>query len=185
MSMDVISFKKKASSPRRSWARSRWTCPRIPHCGLLVRYAAEARIAQEGLDFAGGIHGAEHAAIGMLPLFAMCDRNDIGGLSTPSHPDTGKAQIFIYDAYPGGVGIAEKGFELIRELWQATLAAITECPCQDGCPAASSRPSAATTTSRWTSGRAQCLLEGLLECAGAGVTAVTAGFGLIMYNHML
>lgn len=101
---------------------------------------AIARIAGAGLDFHGGLHACEHAAIGILPLFALCDRNDIGGVSTPFHPDTGKAQIFIYDAYPGGIGIAEKGFEIIAELWQATLKLIKECPCQDGCPSCVQSP---------------------------------------------
>ena len=95
---------------------------------------ATDRIAGAGLDFHGGLHACEHASIGILPLFALCDRNDIGGVSTPFHPDTGKAQIFIYDAYPGGIGIAEKGFEIVEQLWQATLKLIRECPCQDGCP---------------------------------------------------
>jgi len=94
----------------------------------------EARLAELGLDFAGGLHAAEHASIALLPLFALCDRNDIGGVSTPLHPDTDRAQIFIYDGYPGGIGIAEKGYNLASELWEATLAAISECPCQDGCP---------------------------------------------------
>lgn len=94
----------------------------------------EEKLAAAGLDFAGGLHAVEHAAIALLPLFALCDRNDIGGVSTPLHPDTGKAQIFIYDAYPGGIGIAEKGFELITGLWQATLKAISGCSCQEGCP---------------------------------------------------
>jgi DEAD/DEAH box helicase domain-containing protein len=98
------------------------------------------RIANAGLDFHGGLHACEHAAIGMLPLFALCDRNDIGGVSTPSHPDTGKAQIFIYDAHPGGIGIAEKGFEMIAELWQATLKAVDTCPCTDGCPSCVQSP---------------------------------------------
>ncbi|GAI36385.1 unnamed protein product, partial [marine sediment metagenome] len=101
---------------------------------------AIARIAGAELDFHGGLHACEHAAIGILPLFALCDRNDIGGVSTPFHPDTGKAQIFIYDAYPGGIGIAEKGFEIIAELWQATLKLIKECPCQDGCPSCVQSP---------------------------------------------
>ncbi len=92
------------------------------------------RVAGRGLHFHGGLHALEHAAIGILPLFAMCDRLDIGGLSTPSHPDTGRAQIFIYDAFPGGVGIAEKGFDILEELWRATLSAIEECPCEAGCP---------------------------------------------------
>ena len=98
------------------------------------------RIVEAGLDFYGGLHACEHAAIGILPLFALCDRNDIGGVSTPFHPDTGKAQIFIYDAYPGGIGIAEKGFEEVEKLWQATLKLIEECPCQDGCPSCIQSP---------------------------------------------
>jgi DEAD/DEAH box helicase domain-containing protein len=98
------------------------------------------RIADAGLDFYGGLHACEHAAIGILPLFALCDRNDIGGVSTVFHPDTGKAQIFIYDAHPGGIGIAEKGFEMITELWQATLKAVEACPCTDGCPSCVQSP---------------------------------------------
>lgn len=88
----------------------------------------------QGLDFAGGLHGVEHACIGILPLFALCDRNDIAGLSSPAHPDTGLPQVFIYDGYPGGVGIARKGYELIEELWQRTLEVVRECPCEAGCP---------------------------------------------------
>ncbi|MDH4300230.1 MAG: DUF1998 domain-containing protein, partial [Dehalococcoidia bacterium] len=98
------------------------------------------KIADAGLDFHGGLHACEHAAIGILPLFALCDRNDIGGVSTPVHPDTGKPQIFIYDAHSGGIGIAEKGFEMITELWHATLKAVAECPCADGCPSCVQSP---------------------------------------------
>jgi DEAD/DEAH box helicase domain-containing protein len=97
-------------------------------------------LAGRGLDFLGGIHAVEHAAIGILPLFAMCDRWDIGGLSTPRHPDTDAPQIFIYDGFPGGIGIAEKGFELLPELWSATLDVIRGCPCEDGCPSCVQSP---------------------------------------------
>ena len=97
-------------------------------------------LAGRGLDFLGGIHAVEHAAIGILPLFAMCDRWDIGGLSTPRHPDTDAPQIFIYDGFPGGVGIAEKGFELLPELWSATLDVIRDCSCEDGCPSCVQSP---------------------------------------------
>jgi DEAD/DEAH box helicase domain-containing protein len=99
-----------------------------------VPAAARDEVLREGHDFHGGLHAVEHTAIGILPLFAMCDRQDIGGLSTPRHQDTGKPQIFIYDGLPGGVGIAEKGFELLPELWEATLRTIEECPCEAGCP---------------------------------------------------
>lgn len=101
---------------------------------------AMEQIAEEGLDLAGGLHAAEHAAIAILPLFALCDRNDIGGVSTPLHTDTGKAQIFIYDAYPGGIGIAQKGFEVIEQLWRTTLEAVKTCPCDEGCPSCIQSP---------------------------------------------
>jgi DEAD/DEAH box helicase domain-containing protein len=97
-------------------------------------------LARRGLDFLGGIHAVEHAAIGILPLFALCDRWDIGGLSTPNHPDTDAAQVFIYDGFPGGVGIVEKGFELLPELWAATLDVIEKCPCPAGCPSCVQSP---------------------------------------------
>jgi len=120
------------------------------------------RLDKAQLDLAGGLHAAEHAAIAILPLFALCDRNDIGGVSTPLHPDTGRAQIFIYDAYPGGIGIAEKGFDLIRELWQATLKTITECPCEEGCPSCIQSPKCGNNNKPLDKKAAQVLLEGLL-----------------------
>jgi DEAD/DEAH box helicase domain-containing protein len=120
------------------------------------------RIADAGLDFHGGLHACEHAAIGILPLFALCDRNDIGGVSTPFHPDTGKAQIFIYDAYPGGIGITEKGFEMIAELWQATLKAVEACPCTDGCPSCVQSPKCGNNNQPLDKEAAIVLLEELV-----------------------
>ncbi|MDA0798278.1 MAG: DEAD/DEAH box helicase [Chloroflexi bacterium] len=98
------------------------------------------RALRDKEDLAGGLHAMEHAAIGVLPLFALCDRNDIGGVSTPMHQDTGEPQVFIYDGHPGGVGIAEHGFDVVEELLGATLAAIEECPCTDGCPSCVQSP---------------------------------------------
>ncbi len=91
-------------------------------------------IRRERMDLMGGLHAVEHAAIGVLPLFAMCDRNDIGGISTPLHPDTGRPQIFVHDGIPGGVGITEHGYDIIEEWWAATLQVVAECPCESGCP---------------------------------------------------
>jgi DEAD/DEAH box helicase domain-containing protein len=88
----------------------------------------------EDSDIAGAIHGAEHAGIGMLPLFASCDRWDIGGVSTPMHPDTGEITIFIYDGLPGGAGIAEFGFDNALQWMDATREAVQSCPCDFGCP---------------------------------------------------
>ena len=120
------------------------------------------RIADAALDFHGGIHACEHAAIGILPLFALCDRNDIGGVSTPFHPDTGKAQVFVYDAHPGGIGIVEKGFEMILQLWQATLKAVQECPCADGCPSCIQSPKCGNNNQPLDKEAAIILLEALV-----------------------
>ena len=122
------------------------------------------QLVTRGLDFAGGLHATEHAAIALLPLFALCDRNDIGGLSTPAHADTGSAQIFIYDAYPGGIGLAEKGFEMIDELWRVTLQAISGCPCERGCPSCIQSPKCGNNNEPLDKGAAQVILEALLGC---------------------
>jgi DEAD/DEAH box helicase domain-containing protein len=85
-------------------------------------------------ELAGGIHGAEHCAIGLLPLVATCDRWDIGGVSTTLHPDTGLTTIFVYDGYPGGAGIAERGYHAAERWLRATDDRLRDCPCRDGCP---------------------------------------------------
>jgi len=124
--------------------------------------------AQQGLDVAGGLHAIEHAAIGILPLFAMCDRLDIGGLSTTCHPSTDRAEVFIYDAYPGGIGIAEKGFDVLPELWRATLRAIVECPCQDGCPSCIQSPKCGSNNEPLDKAAAVAMLRFLLGGSGEG-----------------
>jgi len=91
-------------------------------------------------DVPGAIHAAEHAAIGLLPLVATCDRWDIGGVSTPAHPDTGATTIFIYDGYPGGAGITERGASTSERWLRATLEAIRGCPCSHGCPSCVQSP---------------------------------------------
>lgn len=102
---------------------------------LLIPSYMEGKLKEEGYDFAGALHALEHASIGILPLLAMCDRMDIGGVSTPFHPDTAHPTIFIYDAYSGGVGIARRGYERCEELLKFTQELIEGCPCEEGCPA--------------------------------------------------
>ena len=88
----------------------------------------------------GSAHAAEHAAIGLLPLVATCDRWDVGGVSTAMHPDTGTCAIFVYDGYEGGAGMTERGF-LASERWlRATLEAVRACPCSHGCPSCVQSP---------------------------------------------
>ena len=88
----------------------------------------------------GALHAAEHAAIGMLPLFAICDRWDVGGLSTARHADTGLATVIIYDAAPGGAGVAELGYEAADRHLQATTVSIESCACAAGCPSCVQSP---------------------------------------------
>ncbi|MET1037718.1 MAG: Zn-binding domain-containing protein, partial [Aeromicrobium sp.] len=90
--------------------------------------------ALEHDDVPGSAHAAEHAAIGLLPLLATCDRWDIGGVSTALHPDTGTLTVFVYDGYPGGAGFAERGYEMAARWLTVTRDAIVACACPDGCP---------------------------------------------------
>jgi DEAD/DEAH box helicase domain-containing protein len=92
------------------------------------------------LDLPGAAHAAEHASIGLLPLFATCDRWDIGGVSTVHHRDTGTLTVFVYDGHPGGAGFAERGFESAAEWLRATRDAISSCACEAGCPSCVQSP---------------------------------------------
>lgn len=104
--------------------------------GLWIEIEESVRRLVEGptQEFMGGLHAVEHAAIALFPLFAMCDRYDIGGICYSVHPQVGKAAIFIYDGYEGGVGLAERVYEEVEELLRATLKLLLECPCLEGCP---------------------------------------------------
>ncbi|MGH2906864.1 MAG: DEAD/DEAH box helicase [Solirubrobacterales bacterium] len=88
----------------------------------------------------GSLHAAEHSQIAVLPLIAMCDRWDIGGLSTAFHPQTGQPTIFIYDGHPGGVGITRRGYDQFERLTADALRLIAECPCESGCPSCIQSP---------------------------------------------
>ncbi|RUM60539.1 MAG: DEAD/DEAH box helicase [Persephonella sp.] len=92
------------------------------------------RIRERKEAFIGGLHGVEHGLIGIYPLFAMNDRWDIGGLSTPFYPQFGKPTIFIYDGYEGGVGYSEVGFYKLEQMIESTYKNIAKCRCVAGCP---------------------------------------------------
>ena len=101
---------------------------------FLVPDNLREELEAQNLDLSGGLHAVEHAMIAMSPIFAMCDRWDIGGLSTTLHPDTGEPTIFIYDGFEGGIGISENLYANIKLLWEKTLQLIENCECKEGCP---------------------------------------------------
>ncbi|MCQ2977066.1 MAG: DEAD/DEAH box helicase [archaeon] len=98
-----------------------------------IKEALENKFSDKEV-FAGGLHGVEHALIGLFPLHVTCDRFDIGGMSTNFHIDTQEATIFIYDAYEGGIGITEKAIEIFSNLTNSTRKLLKTCSCKSGCP---------------------------------------------------
>jgi DEAD/DEAH box helicase domain-containing protein len=94
----------------------------------------EQRIARSNLDLAGGLHGAEHAIIALMPLHVMCDRWDIGGLSSPAFGENCEPTVFVYDCYDGGIGLAEKAYEILPEVFLSAHELVRDCGCNEGCP---------------------------------------------------
>ncbi|MBD0355928.1 MAG: DUF1998 domain-containing protein [Rubrobacter sp.] len=114
------------------------------------------------IEFLGSLHAAEHAFIGILPLFAMCDRGDIGGLSVAMHRQTRLPTVFVYDGYPGGVGISERGYDTFEEVARDTLGVLARCPCKKGCPACVQSPKCGNWNEPLSKGGALRVLRYLL-----------------------
>jgi DEAD/DEAH box helicase domain-containing protein len=128
-------------------------------------------LQRNGIDLLrapGSLHAAEHAAIGLLPLVASCDRGDIGGVSTALGPVGGLPAIFVYDGYPGGAGFADRGFEKIDTWWAATAAAIEACECPTGCPSCVQSPKCGNGNDPLDKDGAVRVLRLVLDELGAG-----------------
>lgn len=124
-----------------------------------IRRACE----DEFLHFMGGIHAFEHAAIGILPLLVMTDRNDLGGISTPLHEQMNSPAVFIYDGMPGGAGLTRQAFEKTDELVRTTLRTIEQCPCELGCPSCVHSPKCGSGNRPIDKNAARFVLEAVLS----------------------
>jgi DEAD/DEAH box helicase domain-containing protein len=116
----------------------------------------------------GALHATEHCQIAVLPLLAMCDRWDIGGLSTNVHFQTGRPTIFIYDGHPGGVGLSRRGFDMFERLLADAAKLVGECPCADGCPSCVQSPKCGNLNEPLHKQGALELMAGMLARAVGG-----------------
>ncbi|MDA8163745.1 MAG: DEAD/DEAH box helicase [Desulfobacteraceae bacterium] len=137
--------------------------------------ALQQAIEADQVHFMGGIHAAEHACIGIFPLLVLCDRNDVGGISYPFHPQLNRAAVFIYDGYPGGVGLCRQAFARIEDLLRTARRTIASCPCELGCPSCVHSPKCGSGNRPIDKAAALRVLDGLLTGRGPKVGRFAKG----------
>jgi len=134
----VVGFERKRIQGQDVLDRHSLDLPPVSYETVGLWWAAppaiEETIRQRGEHFMGALHAAEHAAISLLPLVALCDRGDVGGISIPLHSQVRTGAVFIYDGHPGGVGIAARGFERLEDLLERVVGLLEQCECEGGCP---------------------------------------------------
>jgi DEAD/DEAH box helicase domain-containing protein len=143
VSEQVLGFQRKRVSDQSVIDFQVLDLPRATFHTRALWFELDGLLAREPFPrerLLGALHALEHGQIAVLPLLAMCDRWDIGGLSTNAHPQTLVPTIFIYDGHPGGVGITAQGFRSFEELCDSAYQLIAECPCRDGCPSCVQSP---------------------------------------------
>jgi DEAD/DEAH box helicase domain-containing protein len=135
----VTGYERAATANGRSLQRIALDVPPVVYTTDAMWLGIDAAICHAagsaGHDLLGTLHAAEHAIIGVMPMVVLADRNDIGGLATPWHPQTESATVFIYDGLPGGAGFSRMGFQRRRELLKLARDAVIRCNCDEGCPA--------------------------------------------------
>jgi DEAD/DEAH box helicase domain-containing protein len=163
----VTGFQRREVRSRRILANETLELPpstlRTRSFWYVIPTSVIERAGVEAAQVPGALHAAEHAGIGMLPLFTICDRWDVGGVSTPWHAGAGGPCIFIYDAHPGGSGIAELGFAEKDRHLAATRDAIRACACTDGCPSCVQSPKCGNGNEPLDKHAAVALLDQILD----------------------
>lgn len=124
----------------------------------------EQCIVRSNLDLAGGLHGAEHTIIALMPLHVMCDRWDIGGLSSPAFGENCEPVVFVYDGYEGGIGLAEKAYEILPDLFSTAHELVRDCECDEGCPSCIYSPKCGNDNQPLDKEAAVLILSDLCSC---------------------
>ena len=162
----VIAYQKKAIRDGATLDLVPLVMPESTFETEAVWFVPDARLL-EGIDrmptLLASLHAAEHTLIALLPLFAMCDRWDIGGLSTNLHFQTGRPTVFVYDGHPGGVGIAERGFDVFPDWVEDVVRLLAHCPCESGCPSCVQSPKCGNLNELLDKQGARTLLERMLS----------------------
>ncbi len=167
----VVSFVRRDAETGQPLGEKELDLPsRVLHTRAVwctISAGLRADLAARAVDLAGAAHAAEHAAIGLLPLVAACDRWDVGGVSMDLHPQTGSLTIFVYDGHDGGAGFAERGFLAAGQWLKSTSLAIADCECSTGCPSCIQSPKCGNGNEPLSKSGSLVLLESLL--AGAPI----------------
>ncbi len=165
----VVGYQKKSIQTQESLELVALTLPQTEFETEAIWFVPEPWML-EGLEemprLLGSLHAAEHSLIALLPLWAMCDRWDIGGLSTNLHFQTGAPTIFVYDGHAGGVGITERGYEAFEGWAGDTAKLLAGCPCEHGCPSCVQSPKCGNLNEPLDKAGALSLLQRMLGQGG-------------------
>jgi DEAD/DEAH box helicase domain-containing protein len=165
----VVAYQRKAVSTGETLALVPLLLPAQTFETEAVWFCPGDSLLDGTAELLGTLHATEHSLIALLPLWAMCDRWDIGGLSTNVHPQTGSPTIFVYDGHPGGVGITERGFDRFEGWVGDTAAMLRGCPCERGCPSCVQSPKCGNLNEPLSKAGAQTLLGRMSRSAALAV----------------